>query len=141
MTVLEDPVNYIRQRKEMFLRSQEPNPIELVEHIVGDAMHSGVSECYILRENDWWLIASKTDWLKCQSKYSPEDLFTHIVAFPEAGQNSMRGEILLTAFAKEVITVTPNERAVISGTVTDDACIWRMALRDPEWQRVIAFRL
>jgi hypothetical protein len=140
MKVLEDAVNYIRQRKEMFLRLQEPNPIELVEHIVSDAMYSGASECYILREDNWWLIASKTDWLKCQSKHSPEALFTQIVAFPEAGQNSMRGEILLTAFAKKVITATPNERTVISGNVADDECVWRMALRNPEWQRVIAFR-
>jgi hypothetical protein len=70
----------------------------------------------------------------------PEELFSHIVAFPEAGPNSMRAEILLTAFAQQVVTVNANHQSIIKGDVSQANDIWRLLASRPDWKRTVAFR-
>jgi hypothetical protein len=141
MNTLDNTVDYIRRNRDRFLRSKQTEPIELVERILGDALYAGASECAVFRQDDWWIIASPTDWLGGHNAYAPEDLFHRIVAMPEAGQNAMRGEVLLTAFAQNVITATPTECTVISGEAPLDEKVWNLVSKSPEWQRLIAFTL
>jgi hypothetical protein len=141
MNTLYNSVDYIRRNRGRFLRAKKTEPIELVERILGDALYAGASECAVFHQNDWWIIASPTDWLGGHAVYTPEDLFHRIVALPEAGQNAMRGEVLLTAFAQNVITATPTTCTGISGEVSMDDEVWNLASKFPEWQRLIAFNL
>jgi hypothetical protein len=141
MQTMDNAVDYIRQHRAMFLRTKETTPIELVERILGDALYSGASECTVLRQRDWWIIASTTDWLSGHADHVPEELFQKIVAMPEAGQNAMRGEVLLTAFAQHVITATPYGCMVISGDVSSDDEVWHIVSLSQKWQRMIAFRV
>lgn len=139
MNAMDNTVDYIRRNRDRFLPAKKTEPIELVERILGDALYAGASECAVLRQNDWWMIASPTDWLCGHAAYAPEELFYRIVAMPEAGQNAMRGEVLLTAFAQNVITATPTACTVISGEVAMDDEVWNLASKSPGWQRLIAF--
>jgi len=50
-------------------------------------------------------------------------LFTQVVPFPEAGVNSMRTEVLLTAFAQDVIIRNGVNRTVIAGRVGLDGSV------------------
>lgn len=138
---MDNAIEYICRHRDRFLRAKKTEPIELVERILGDALYSGASECAVLHQNDWWIIASTTDWLGGHAIYTPEDMFYRMVAMPEAGQNAMRGEVLLTAFAQHVITATPAACLVISGEVSMDDEIWTLFSKSPEWQRMIAFKL
>ena len=141
MNTLDNTVDYIRRNRDRFLKAKQTEPIELVERILGDALYAGASECAVFRQDDWWIIASPTDWLGGHKADAPEDLFHRIVAMPEAGQNAMRGEVLLTAFAQNVITATPTTCTLISGEVSMDDEVWNLASKFPEWQRLIAFNL
>jgi hypothetical protein len=141
MKAMDNTIDYIRRNRGRFLRAKKTEPIELVERILGDALYGGASECAVLRQNDWWIIASTTDWLCGHEAYAPEDMFHRIVAMPEAGQNAMRSEVLLTAFAPKVITATPTACLVISGEVSMDDEVWNLVSKCPEWQRMIAFNL
>lgn len=141
MQAMDNAVDYIRRHRVMFLRTTETAPIELVERILGDALYSGALECTVLHKCDWWIIASTTDWLSGHADYAPEELFQKIIAMPEAGQNAMRGEVLLTAFAQHVITATPHGCMVISGDVSSDDEVWHIVPPSRKWQRMIAFRL
>jgi len=80
------------------------------------------------------------DWLGTHPDYAPEAFFFRIVAFPEAGRNSMRAEILLTAFAQQVVTVSANNQSIIKGNVSQADDIWRLIASRPDWKRTVAFR-
>jgi hypothetical protein len=56
------------------------------------------------RIGEWWLVSSERDWLASEDGSISTKPFFHIVAFPPAGDNSHRSEVLLTAFAKAVLT-------------------------------------
>lgn len=140
MQALADAIDYVRQRPERFFRGGSPEPVELVSHIVGEVLLLGGSETRTMRSGDWWMISSNVDWLKTCPDYAPEELFFHIVAFPEAGPNSMRAEILLTAFAQQVVTVSANHQSIIKGDVSQANDIWRLLASRPDWKRTVAFR-
>jgi hypothetical protein len=140
MQALADAIDYVRQRPERFFRGSSPEPVELVTHIVGEVLLLGGSGTYTIRSGDWWMISSNVDWLATCPDYAPEELFFHIVAFPEAGPNSMRAEILLTAFAQQVVTVSADHQAIIKGDVSQDDNIRRLIASCPDWKRTVAFR-
>jgi hypothetical protein len=79
------------------------------------------------------------DWLGTHPDYAPEALFFHIVALPEASPNSMRAEILLTAFAQRVVTVGASGRLMIKREVALTEEIWRLIESCAGWKRAIAF--
>ena len=106
MQAVADAVGYVRQRPEQFFRMGAPEPIELVTHIVSETFVMGGEETCAVRRGDWWIIRSDVDCVRNASRLRPRGRCSfHIVALPEAGPNSMRAEILLTAFAQKVVTV------------------------------------
>jgi hypothetical protein len=117
MQAVADAVGYVRKRPERFFRTEAPEPVELVAHIVSETFALGGGETCAVRRGEWWIIRSDVDWLVTHSDYAPEALFFHIVALPEAGPNSMRAEILLTAFAQKVVTVDASRRLIIKGEI------------------------
>ena len=139
MQALADAIDYVRQRPERFFRAGSPEPVELVTHIVGEVLLLGGSETYTMRNGDWWIISSNVDWLAKCPDYAPEELFFNIVALPEAGPNSMRAEILLTAFAQQVVTVSADHQSIIKGDVSQANDIWRLIASRPNWKRTVAF--
>src|SRR5262245_37051900 len=140
MQALADAINYVRQRPERFFRAGSPDPVELVTHIVGEALLLGGGDACTMHSEDWWIISSNVDWLATCPDYAPEELFSHIVALPEAGPNSMRAEILLTAFAQQVITASTDHLSIIKGDVSQADNIWQLIAAHPDWKRTVAFR-
>ena len=140
MQALAEAIDYVRQRPERFFRAGSPEPVELVTHIVGEVLLLGGSETYTMRNGDWWIISSNVDWLATCPDYAPEELFFNIVALPEAGPKSlMRAEILLTAFAQQVVTVSADHQSIIKGDVSQADDIWRLMASRPNWKRTVAF--
>ena len=139
MQALTEAIDYVRQRPERFFRAGSPAPVELVTHIVGEVLLLGGSETYTMRNGDWWIISSNVDWLATCPDYAPEELFFNIVALPEAGPNSMRAEILLTAFAQQVVTVSADHQSIIKGDVSQADDIWRLIASRPNWKSTVAF--
>lgn len=140
MQALADAIDYVRQRPERFFRGGSPEPVELVTHVVSEALLLGGSETCTMHRGDWWVISSNVDWLATCPDYAPEELFFRIVAFPEAGPNSMRAEILLTAFAQQVITASADQQSIIKGQASQADDIWQLIASRPGWKRTVAFR-
>jgi hypothetical protein len=140
MQALADAIDYVRQRPERFFRAGSPEPVELLTHIVGEVLLLGGTETCTRRNGDWWIISSNVDWLTTCPDYAPEELFFRIVALPEAGPNSMRAEILLTAFAHQVVTVSADNQSIIKGDVSQADNIWYLIASRPDWKRTVAFR-
>jgi hypothetical protein len=52
----------------------------------------------------------------------------------------MRAEILLTAFAHQVVTVSADNQSIIKGDVSQADNIWYLIASRPDWKRTVAFR-
>ena len=131
----------MRERPEHFFRTGSPAPVELATHVLGDALIASATETCTIRLRDWWVIGSDVDWLTNHKQYTMVELFARIVPLSEAGANSMRAEILLTAFTEAVITIGGDDCLTIKGDVPADADIWRMMKSRAHLKRIVAFRL
>lgn len=120
---LDDSVEFIRSRPDMFLRG-EFNPSDMAGRLAGDALILGALHVTITRGDMWHIISADNDWLSAHPPVEPREAFFQIVRFPEAGDNSMRGEVLLTAFASKVISASPHDRFVVKGSIEMDDAIW-----------------
>ena len=141
MQVQQDPITYVQQRAERFFISGSATAVELATQIIGEVLLLGGHEACAIRDDAWWVIGSNVDWLGNHADYSAKELFFQIVAFPEAGANSMRAEILLMAFAQDVITKGAEGQVVIKGKVEESEKVWRLIDSRPGWKRAVAFRL
>src|SRR5690349_4433092 len=96
-----DPVTHVRDNPAMYLRGGRRDAVELARQLAGDAIYLGAKRAQILEVNGWLLVAADIDWMKDRDV---RETFQQIVPFTEAGVNSMRSEILLTAYADDVFT-------------------------------------
>ena len=122
---LDSAVELIRSRPDMFLRGGF-NASDVAGRLAGDALIIGASQIVITRFAAWHIVSADVDWLSAQPSCNvePREAFFQIVAFPEAGVNSMRSEVLLTAFGSRVISASSRERLYIKGDVEPDDEVW-----------------
>ena len=120
---LDDPVESIRSHPDMYLRGGF-NASSMAGRLAGDALMLGALHVTITRSDMWHIISADNDWLSAHPPVEPRETFFQIVRFPEAGVNSMRGEILLTAFASKVISASSHNRFVVKGSVEMNDAIW-----------------
>jgi hypothetical protein len=93
------------------------------------------------QHGEWWIVRADSDWLAASALETPEAVFCSVVAYPEAGANSVHPEVLLTAFAEDVVTVTDEEPRVLKGAVQPGDALWGEIRRGHRGGRVVAFRL
>jgi hypothetical protein len=137
--IFEDPLAFIRAHPQMFLAevAAEDLALNLVRGIV--LLNNGpVSLAHFDR---WWLVAAEADWMSADAGATAEDVFHRLVPFPEAGPNSIRPEVLLTAFATTVVTWHLGRVTVVKGEVSPDDEIERVVAAHPLWKRWVAFRM
>jgi hypothetical protein len=107
--VITDTVAVIRRRPLMYA-GEKPWGQRFASRLMDDLILHGVP-AHLETIEGWWIILTGKDWLAPDGAISTKPFF-HITAFPAAGVNSMRTEVLLTAFADAV---------VIWG---EEGCIW-----------------
>ena len=73
--------------------------------------------------------------------FTVEELFSRIVPFPQAGANSMHSEVLVTAFARDVVTWDRQEPCIIKGDILAHEEMRDIIKSNPHWRRVVAFRM
>ena len=112
-----DPIAHIRSNREIYLPAIGDVSIYLAQRLSSDAMVLGANEVDVARAGEWWTVSADTDWLAKPCECAVEKLFNQVIPFPQAGPNSMRSEILLTAFARDVVTSNDRETKVIKGSV------------------------
>jgi len=94
-----DAVVAVREHPEWFFRRARFNVPEMVAMLVDEARLSGAVSVWPETRGDWVLVRADVDWLK-----GDLNAFQRPVSYPEAGQNSSRVEVVLTAFCRGVIT-------------------------------------
>jgi hypothetical protein len=107
-----------------------------------DLILLGALPAHVDQIEGWWVVSADEDWLAADGVFSTRPFF-NIVAFPAAGDNSHRAEVLLTAFADAVVTCGVEGCAWIVG----DADHWplpdrlKVEISTVGRRRLIAFRI
>lgn len=135
---LPDPLTHVRSHPEMYLPAGRLEPSDFAARIAADALACGAGRTLAVHHDTWWAVAADIDWLAGGAP-AVADLFRRVIPLPQAGPNSMRGEILLGAFADDVITWDSQRADRIQGTQRESESL-RSLLNDRTWRRVIAFR-
>jgi hypothetical protein len=135
LVILDDPLAFIRKYPQMFLPRVCGR--SLAVNLADGALLLSDAPVTVARAGDWWIVAAEADWMGV----SGEDAFTRMSPFPEAGPNSVRPEVLLTAFATHVATWGAPGARVIKGEIHPDSEIRQLAASHPLWKRVVAFRM
>jgi hypothetical protein len=139
---LRDAVTIIRKSPRMYLGGvAEATGQHLAARLMTDLVWLGALPAEVRKIESWWVVASKQDWLVGEGRANVDIAFSKIVPFPEAGVNSFRSEILLSAFADAVITVDASGTRWIKGTERGLTLPATIGLICPEGERMVAFRL
>ncbi|MEQ8852387.1 hypothetical protein [Gimesia sp.] len=133
-----DAISHIHSNSDIYLPQEKWNESSLTALLVEDILISG-HMAISFKVDDWWIIASNTDWFKIQSDLTINDYFTNLIRFPEQGPLSIHSEVLITAFAKEVVTLDRTSNVVVKGGINDS--IINLNDKHPEWARLVAFKM
>jgi hypothetical protein len=97
---------FVRLHRSMYLPS-DARPLDqvLLLQLVSDILALGIADFAVASFEDWRLVGSDTDWLRLGSAQvgAPLELFNRVVPLIEAGQNSVRHEVVVHAFAEQVV--------------------------------------
>jgi hypothetical protein len=135
-----NPVEHIRGHPDLYLPGGRADATLLASRLAGDALLLGAGRVELSHDGCWWWVAADRDWMGVNPSVPVREAFIRVIPFPEAGVNSMRSEILLTAFAEQVVTAADGARECIKGNVADADPAWRV-LPSSCWARLVAFRL
>jgi hypothetical protein len=132
-----DPIEVVRTHPDWFFRSGRFEPETVTHLLMTEVFHSPyVKRAQFEREGDWIAIASDGDWLE-----GDLEAFSKPTVFAEAGVNSTRVEVLLTAFCDGVLTSAHgNRRDVRTVGLHDLPERVEQMLSDVNLGRVVAFR-
>jgi hypothetical protein len=134
-----EPLDAVRRLERRIFRNGHFDPIEATAFVIEAAMRCGVRAVAIERVDDWVLVYSEDDWLREAGSDVSEAAFHRISSYPAGGDNSMRPEVLLTAFTDAVLTIRETVITEIKGSPMAD-----LLKRHPEigslGRRVVGFR-
>lgn len=137
-----DALDYIRSHPEMFTPNGFPTPAIIAHEIAGDAIILGATCVRVFRYDNWWIVSANLDWLcsPCRCPASPRDAFDRVLGFPELSVNAIRHEVLATAYAECVVSLSKSDRFVVCGNVAENHPIWSRMLDETE-ERGVALRM
>jgi hypothetical protein len=136
--MLPSAIEWARRNPEMFFGGGVPDAIQLVAWLIADVCQLSSGGCRVERDTGWWAVGSNADWL--QTEGDVRSLFSRLVPAPEHGRNSMRAELLLGAFCRDISIHNRADNSVIAGSMAPTSLIHR--INADQWcERIIAFRL
>lgn len=138
MKIIDNSIDYIKSNQNMFLRDGNIG-LQLSVNIISDALLLTDGKVTTVNKNNWWIVGSEQDWIKNIPDLSIKEIFYKIIPFPKAGQNSIHGEVLITAFAENVITVNNSKIEIIKGNLKKEDEFLMLLPSDNNWSRMVAF--
>jgi hypothetical protein len=135
---INNAAQYVRQNPKIFFRTGVPSSAECAIQLAGDALIEGGRNVGILRHDGWWIVGADQDWL-VHPQMSADELFERLVAFPKAGDNSVRSEILVSVFAQDLAMFLDGVDTSLRGKPAPNE-VREIVNNRSEWRRVIAFQ-
>lgn len=133
-----DPLAWVKRNPRLFFPDGVIDPIRLLAYVMSDVVELGRGECRIVQRDRWWFVSSDVDWLA--HDLSLRELFQRVVTAQDHGEHSMRAEVLIHGYARDVLAISRGEECLIAGTKPEQHLI--EATLHGNWARaLIAFRL
>lgn len=134
-------IGFIRSHAGMFVGESPPMADLLMSRLVTDVTCVSHKNVTSRHTDGWWIVTCEEDWIQSDPRSPSRDFFTHIVPFPEAGQNAFHGRVLLTAFASDVVTGPRSGLRNVKGEGAKDQRLAEIISTLPAWERIVAFRM
>ena len=113
----------IRRNPQMYVGLEKPTTDILIGRFVTDIVTRTNSLVYLSQSEDWWLIGSRQEWLvESTNTKSVRDYFLTFIPTPEAGVNAFRAEVLVAAFATDVVVFDKLQRHIVKGSSGQANC-------------------
>lgn len=139
---IQNSVEYVRVHGEMYLPSDSrPLADKLLLQLASDAITLGVTDIAVIKQSGWIFVGSDCDWLQCGG-FRPatiRELFFRVIPLLEAGQNSIRHEIVVNAFSEKVVIFSKDELIAIGGICEFEEKYLTDVFRILDKARAIAF--
>jgi hypothetical protein len=127
----------VRALESRFFRGGSFDPTQTASLLVEEALLCGAPEVEVRRDGEWFIVVSPFDWLTEDGTDVSADAFSRITSYRQGGDNSMRPEVLLAAFAGNVLTSRSGEVTVVKQTSAARPYEWPGS--DRAGSRLVAF--
>lgn len=131
-----DGRDWTKRHPESLFLAGVATPMALVAHVIHDIVYQG-GEATVGRSGEWWWVRSNIEWMH-HEKLPKQALFQRIVPAPYLGVNSMRSEVILSCYAKDIVLVTRRAFELIQGS--DAGVPERKQLNWRKYQEGLLFR-
>ncbi len=138
---IQDPLLWARAHPSFFFAEREPSVKALVAMLAnGVAVLTGATP-RVDEAGEWQVISSTVDWLSLGRFPVPSNFkFEGLTPFPELGDNNVRPEAMLAAFAEDIVSKGPEGLNVVKGAVHPGDVIYLALDSVSGVSRVVAFR-
>lgn len=124
------------REEELLFRARKFTASEVSLILAEQALVTNSNRVGVDRHGDWWIVWAHRDWLR---DTDAARVFRAVVHDPHQGPNTMYYEVVLRAFASDVISWTPSSIDVVSGDPDPE---FMHALHQlPPAARAVAFRV
>ena len=134
-------IDYLRKRQEMFFGSRGANPESIASAVAEGALTLGARRTMVAESGGWWFVCADIDWLQVPTikGVDEESVFRCLSAFPEAGVNWHRSEVMTRVFSDQAFSASGDRVfRVKEGALSDDEVL-RMVAELGSWSRVVGF--
>jgi len=137
-----DVDKHILKNQEMYFGQSGANAEYICANIMEGALIIGAAKVQTKLIDGWHVICGSPDWFgMVDVPYKNEHrLFTGICAFPEAGVNSCRFEVMVRIFSEKAFSLAGGKVENISQKQPSDQEIENIQLKSGKWDRIIAFK-
>jgi hypothetical protein len=134
-------LEWARAHPAFFFADGKATSQALTEQLVEAVRALGSNTVSVHVVNEWSVVAAADDWFLLGRFGIPEGLqFSSPTPFPKVGQNSTRPEVLVAAFAKDIVVLGPLGIQVAKGSVAPNDALHTVLAQSPAWKRAVAFR-
>lgn len=130
-----DPIETVRAMESRFFRGGSFDLHQLIALVVEEVLCCGAEDVEVWRSGGWWAIGSTYDWLVDDGADVAARSFERIQSYRQGGPNSMRSEVLVAAFCRDVATFATSGATIVKGESPTGVLVPQSAAR------VVAFRV
>ncbi len=137
---LSDAIPHIKNNKKMYLGADIVHPDILATYIADDALVLGAGQIIIRHDESWYIVGADIDWLMKGHDRNLSDIFSCLLPLEGGGQNALRREPVLMAFARDIVLATDTDDiTVIKGNYESELVEKFLSENAGNISRVFAF--
>jgi hypothetical protein len=134
-------LHWARTHPDFFFHDGVISAESMAEQLMAGAQVLGATEASVHDISGGYVVTAEHDWFASARFPIPEDFnFSSLTPFPELGQNCVRPEFVVAAFAEQVVVRGPAGTHVVKGIIPPTDSMLIQVAETTGWHRAVAFR-